>query len=174
VDSQTFQAFENTLRRRRRKWPRRPVATALRLQSSSGSQIGRFPFRSRSGKVVQVNTRSAKAGTPTKWEQPLIVVLATIELHSGKRNDFLAEFQKIIEPVRAENGCLEYFPTTDHATNLPAQGPAREDVVVVVEKWESIEALEAHLIAPHMMTYRPRVKDYVKRVSLQILSPAVI
>jgi quinol monooxygenase YgiN len=104
----------------------------------------------------------------------LIVVLATIELHPGKRNDFLAEFQKIVEPVRAEQGCLEYFPTTDHATNLPAQGPAREDVVVVVEKWEDIAALEAHLIAPHMMAYRPRVKDYVKRVSLQILSPAVI
>jgi quinol monooxygenase YgiN len=52
------------------------------------------------------------------------------------------------------------------------QGPSRDDVVVVVEKWESIPALEAHLIAPHMMEYRPKVKDFVKRVSLQILSPA--
>jgi len=102
----------------------------------------------------------------------LIVVLATIELHPGKRNDFLAEFQKIVAPVRAEQGCLEYFPAVDHATNLPAQAPAREDVVVVIEKWASTEALEAHLIAPHMMEYRPKVKEYVKRVSLQILHPA--
>ena len=102
----------------------------------------------------------------------MIVVLATIELHPGKRNDFLAEFHKIVEPVRAEQGCIEYFPATDHPTNLPAQAPARDNVVVVVEKWESIEALEAHLIAPHMMSYRPKVKDFVKSVSLQILNPA--
>lgn len=102
----------------------------------------------------------------------MIVVLATIELNPGKRNDFLAEFHKIVAPVRAEEGCIEYFPATDHSTNLPAQGVARPDVVVVIEKWESIEALEAHLIAPHMMSYRPRVKEYVKQVSLQILNPA--
>jgi len=102
----------------------------------------------------------------------LIVVLATIELNPGKRNEFLAEFHKIVAPVRAEAGCLEYFPATDHATNLPNQPVARENTVVVVEKWESIAHLEAHLIAPHMMSYRPRVKEFVKSVSLQILSPA--
>ncbi len=102
----------------------------------------------------------------------MIVVLATIELNPGKRNDFLVEFQKIVGPVRGENGCIEYFPATDHVANLPAQAAAREDVVVVIEKWESIAALEAHLIAPHMMEYRPRVKEFVKRVSLQILNPA--
>lgn len=101
----------------------------------------------------------------------MIVVLATIELHPGKREDFLAEFRKIVPAVRAEAGCIEYFPATDHVTNLPAQGPARPDVVVVIEKWESIAALEAHLIAPHMMEYRPKVKDFVKKVSLQILKP---
>ena len=102
----------------------------------------------------------------------MIIVLATIELHPGKRPEFLAEFHKIVPKVRAENGCHEYFPAIDTATGLPVQGPARNDVVVVVEKWESIAALEAHLIAPHMMEYRSRVKDFVKKVSLQILSPA--
>lgn len=102
----------------------------------------------------------------------MIVVLATIELAAGKRPDFLAEFRRIVPKVRAEQGCIEYFPAIDTASGLPVQGPAREDVVVVIEKWESIPALEAHLIAPHMMEYRPKVKDFVKRVSLQILSPA--
>jgi len=102
----------------------------------------------------------------------MIIVLATIELHPGKRSDFLGEFRKIVSQVRAEAGCQEYFPAVDTSSGLPVQGPAREDVVVVVEKWESLAALEAHLIAPHMMEYRPKVKDFVKRVSLQILSPA--
>ena len=102
----------------------------------------------------------------------MIVVLATIELHPGKRPEFLVEFRKIVPKVRAEEGCHEYFPAIDTASGLPVQGPAREDVVVVVEKWESIKTLEAHLIAPHMMEYRPKVKDFVKKVYLQILAPA--
>jgi quinol monooxygenase YgiN len=102
----------------------------------------------------------------------MIIVLATIELHPGKRPNFLAEFRKIVPKVRTENGCHEYFPATDVATGMAVQGPARDDIVVVVEKWESVAALEAHLIAPHMMEYRPKVKDFVKKVSLQILSPA--
>ena len=102
----------------------------------------------------------------------MIIVLATIELHVGKRPDFLAEFRKIVSKVRAESGCIEYFPATDVSSGLPVQGPPRDDIVVVIEKWESIAALEAHLIAPHMMEYRPKVKDFVKKVGLQILSPA--
>jgi len=102
----------------------------------------------------------------------MIIVLATIELHPGKRASFLAEFHKIVPNVRGEKGCIEYFPAIDTASGLPVQGPAREDVVVVIEKWESIAALEAHLIAPHMMEYRPKVKEFVKKVWLQILAPA--
>ena len=101
----------------------------------------------------------------------MIIVLASIELHPGKRPDFLVEFRQIVPKVQAENGCLEYFPAIDTVSGLPVQGPARDDVVVIVEKWESMAALEAHLIAPHMMEYRPKVKEFVKRVSLQILSP---
>ncbi|MEX2175095.1 MAG: putative quinol monooxygenase [Pirellulaceae bacterium] len=102
----------------------------------------------------------------------MIVVLATIELNPGCREDFLREFRQIVPLVRAEQGCVEYFPAVDHATHLPAQGAPREDIVVVIEKWESVALLEAHLIAPHMMEYRPKVKEFVKRVDLQILSPA--
>jgi quinol monooxygenase YgiN len=102
----------------------------------------------------------------------MIVVLATIELHPGKRREFLAEFQQIVPQVRAEAGCIEYFPAVDFSTGLPVQGPARDDVVVVCEKWESLAALEAHLIAPHMMAYRPKVKEFIHKVGLQILSPA--
>jgi quinol monooxygenase YgiN len=102
----------------------------------------------------------------------MIIVLATIEIHPSKRPDFLTEFHRLVPKVHAEAGCIEYFPAIDTVSGLPVQGPARDDIVVVVEKWESIAALEAHLIAPHMMEYRPKVKDFVKKVSLQILTPA--
>jgi quinol monooxygenase YgiN len=102
----------------------------------------------------------------------MIYVLATIEITPGKRSDFLREFHANVPNVVAEEGCLEYVPAIDVQTNLPAQGGARDNVVVVVEKWASLAALEAHLVAPHMLEYRKKVKDLVVRVGLQILEPA--
>ena len=102
----------------------------------------------------------------------MIHVLATVELKSGRREDFLSEFHKIVPLVRQEKGCVEYGPAIDTATDISAQGRLRENVVVVIEKWENLPALEAHLIAPHMLEYRGKVKEMVARTQLQILEPA--
>lgn len=102
----------------------------------------------------------------------MLHVIATIELAPGARDKFLAEFHRLVPEVRAEAGCIDYGPTIDFPTNIPAQLPLRPDVVTVVERWESIEHLEAHLIAPHMLTYRQRVKELVTGVKLQVLGPA--
>jgi len=102
----------------------------------------------------------------------MIHVLATVELQPGKREAFLAEFHRIVPLVRAEAGCIEYGPTVDLRTGIAVQVPVRDNVVTVVEKWESVEALRAHMAAPHMVEYRGRVKDLVVKVELQILEPA--
>jgi quinol monooxygenase YgiN len=101
----------------------------------------------------------------------VIYVIATIEVAQGQREAFLAEFRKVVPLVRAEAGCLEYAPALDQPTGIPAQIPARENVVIVMEKWESLEALRAHLQAPHMTDYRSRVKEWVVGARLQILQP---
>lgn len=104
----------------------------------------------------------------------MIYVIATIEVTAGKRAEFLAEFQPLVPLVRAEAGCVQYGPAVDVATTLPGHVPAREHVVTVLEQWESLEALERHLIAPHMLQYRARVKEkrLVAATSLRILQPA--
>lgn len=99
----------------------------------------------------------------------MIHVLATIELAPGIRDRFLAEFRRIIPAVRAEQGCAEYGPAIEVATNFKGMQPPRENIVVVVEKWATLADLEAHLVAPHMMEYRPRVKDLVVGTQLQVL-----
>jgi quinol monooxygenase YgiN len=101
----------------------------------------------------------------------VIYVIATVEVAQGKRDAFLEEFRKVVPLVRAEAGCLEYAPALDLPTDIPAQAPARENVVTVVEKWESLEALRAHLRAPHMTEYRARVKELVVGARLHILQP---
>ena len=102
----------------------------------------------------------------------MIHVLATIDLAPGKRDAFLTEFRRLVPTVRAEQGCLEYGPAIDVEPALPMQGPPRPDTVIVIEKWADVDALKAHLSAPHMTAYRERVKDLVQRVELQVLQPA--
>ena len=36
----------------------------------------------------------------------------------------------------------------------------------------TLAALKAHLVAPHMVAYRPKVKEFVLSSKLQILEPA--
>lgn len=102
----------------------------------------------------------------------MIFVVATIEIAEGKRDAFLHEFHRVMPAVLKEEGCIEYGPAIDVDTLIPAQDDPRPNVVVVMEKWESIEALEDHLIASHMIEYRERVKELVNNVNLQVLEPA--
>ncbi|MCA9248328.1 MAG: antibiotic biosynthesis monooxygenase [Planctomycetales bacterium] len=102
----------------------------------------------------------------------MIYVIATIQLHPGKRPEFLKAFHALVPQVVAEKGCLSYEPTVDADVDMSVVGERRDDVVTVVEKWESIDALQDHLMAPHMMEYRAQVKDLVAGVSLRILEPA--
>lgn len=102
----------------------------------------------------------------------MIIVIAEIELAEGKRAAFLEEFHKVVPLVRDEVGCIEYGPTIDAETDIAAQIPNRPDIVTVVEKWESVDTLKAHLVADHMTEYRGRVKELVKGSVLRILEPA--
>ena len=102
----------------------------------------------------------------------MIHVIATIEIVAGKREEYLAAFHELVPHVLAEDGCIEYGPTIDIETPIPIQEPLRENTVTVVEKWESIEALVAHLQAPHMQENREKVKDMLAGIKIQILEPA--
>ena len=101
----------------------------------------------------------------------MIYVIATIEVKPGKRAAFLTEFHRNVPNVLAEKGCIEYGPTVDLKTEIKTQIPLRADVVTIVEKWDSLQALQAHLVAPHMPVYRERVKEIVVGSKLQILEP---
>ncbi len=101
----------------------------------------------------------------------MIYVIATVEVVEGKREALLEEIHRLVPKVRAEKGCLEYGPALDVKTNIPVQIPVRDHVITMVEKWEDLPALQAHLTAPHMLEYRAKVKDLVIRTSLQVLQP---
>ena len=103
----------------------------------------------------------------------MIHVLALIEITPGHREDFLGEFRKVSVPVRAEAGCIEYGAAVDAVTDLVQQQQLGENHVLIIEKWESLDHLKAHLVAPHMTDYRIRIKSFVQSVRLQVLDPRV-
>ena len=99
----------------------------------------------------------------------MIHVLAIITAKAGKRAALLEAFKAVVPTVRAETGCIEYGPVVDAPDAEPAFG---RDTFVVIEKWESMAALEAHAAASHMRAYGERTKDLVARRAVHVLTPA--
>jgi quinol monooxygenase YgiN len=100
----------------------------------------------------------------------MIHVIAEIEVHEDARENFLAEFRRLVPIVRDEDGCIEYGPAVDLASGLSAE--ARPNIVTVIEKWANEPALQAHLKAPHMDEYRKRAGHLIKGVSIRVYAPA--
>jgi quinol monooxygenase YgiN len=48
----------------------------------------------------------------------------------------------------------------------------RDNVVTMIEKWESLAALEAHLKTSHMVEFGKQTKPLGVKVGLQIIQPA--
>jgi quinol monooxygenase YgiN len=102
----------------------------------------------------------------------MIHVVATVQVKPGKREEFLKHFRAIVSTVLFEKGCKKYGPTVDLPAGLPRQVDPRPDTVVIVEEWDTLDDLKAHLAAPHMATYREKVKDLVVSAQLQVLQDA--
>ena len=47
-----------------------------------------------------------------------------------------------------------------------------DDTFVVIEKWESPDALKAHAASPHMAAYGAKTRDMIASRVIHVLSPA--
>jgi quinol monooxygenase YgiN len=101
----------------------------------------------------------------------MINVIATVQVKEGKRAEFIDLFKTIVPLVKAEKGCIDYFPTIDLPTDLPPQN-INENEVTIIERWESLDHLMAHLGTPHMAEHMEKEKDYVEKASIKILQEA--
>ena len=101
----------------------------------------------------------------------MIHVIASIYIKEGRLSEFVEIFKLNIPNVLKEKGCIEYVPTVDVLTDLPPQ-ELDDNVVTIIERWNSLDDLQAHLSAPHMLAYKENVKNLVDKVSLKILKEA--
>jgi quinol monooxygenase YgiN len=101
----------------------------------------------------------------------MINVIASVRVKAGKVPEFLEVFKSNIPRVKKERGCIEYFPAVDIQADLPGQ-ILDENVVTIIEKWESLEALREHLNSPNMQDQHKKEKGIVEEVTAKVLQEA--
>jgi quinol monooxygenase YgiN len=102
----------------------------------------------------------------------MIHVIAVITAKPGQRDTILTHFRANVPAVLAEKGCIEYGAAIDADPAPPIQAKYGADTFVVVEKWESVEALKAHGAAPHMAAYAAKTRELTASRAIHILQPA--
>lgn len=104
----------------------------------------------------------------------MLTVIAEIRTRPGQhhRQAVLDQFAKLVPVVLQEEGCHGYVPLVDHAAGVSFQSTS-PDSIVMVEQWESVAHLEAHLQTPHMKAYAEAVKGDVLETSIRILQSGI-
>jgi len=102
----------------------------------------------------------------------MIHVLAMITAKPGMREQILEHFRANMPAVHAEQGCIEYGPAIDAEGMGKIQTPLGGDTFVVIEKWESLDALKAHGAAPHMAAYAGKTREMIASRVIHVLTPA--
>jgi quinol monooxygenase YgiN len=102
----------------------------------------------------------------------MIHVIAVITAKPGKREQILQAFRANVPAVQAERGCIEYGAAIDAENALSIQTRWGADTFLVIEKWESMDALRAHAAAPHMAAYAAKTRELIASRVIHILTPA--
>jgi quinol monooxygenase YgiN len=100
----------------------------------------------------------------------LINSLAFITANSGMRDKLITVWRENAPTVRAEEGCIEYNATVDFPETGAFQSPAGPDTIVIVEKWANIDALRAHVAAPHMRAYAEKTGELVTGRVIRVMT----
>lgn len=100
----------------------------------------------------------------------MIHVVAIITAKPGHRAELLERFLAIVPIVHGEKGCMEYRAVIDNDAGLDgARAPAGADTFLVIEKWASVEALDAHSATGHMRQYGKAARDLVAHQLLHVM-----
>jgi quinol monooxygenase YgiN len=79
-----------------------------------------------------------------------IVVVGAFTANPGKEDDLVEAFQALVAPTHAEDGCILY------ALHQGTDDAAR---VAFIERWESRDALDAHLQSDHIQAILARADE---------------
>ncbi len=86
-----------------------------------------------------------------------LTIVANIHAKADKIELIRTELERLIEPTRAEEGCLQYDLHQDN------ENPAH---FLFYENWTSRELWQKHMNAPHLAAYRAATEGAVEAFSL--------
>ena len=78
----------------------------------------------------------------------MILIAGTISLDSDNVDEALAAIVPLMQATQAEEGCIDYVLSAD---------PLTSGCIRIFEKWESDDALEVHMKAPHMAAFQGKL-----------------
>ena len=121
------------------------------------AEVPRIPVRLQRGPVSTVSCVSLHASTcqegttiATSTHPGEVVVIAAMTAKEDSVTKLESALKSLLAPTQAEEGCLQYELHVDQAE------PRR---FVFVERWTSLEALDAHRRAPHLLAFREQAGD---------------
>lgn len=92
-----------------------------------------------------------------------VVVVVLSRAVPGRVEEGLAAFSKIAAVTHTEEGCLAYALHRE---------PADPDRIVLVERWATREALDAHLESAHLLAFRRDSDDiWAEPATIMVLDP---
>jgi len=98
----------------------------------------------------------------------MLHVIVTMRIKEGQMKPFLVACEELRPLVLAEPGCHAYDYTRDAISPFGNPQPIEADRVTLLERWESLDALKAHLETPHMKAAGAKMKDMRASVELRL------
>jgi len=92
----------------------------------------------------------------------MIIVIATLTIAPGAQAAIRQAVAPCIAATWAEAGCISY--DLHESVSAP-------ETLVFVERWESREALTAHLDTPHLHAWRKAGGPYILARKIEIIHP---
>ena len=86
-------------------------------------------------------------------------------------HDYAAKTLAVVPTVRAEDGCRLYTLLKDATTDWDKPMRFGERTMWMLEKWDSVDALKAHLSTPHMKAFGPTVRPMRTSSTFHVLEP---
>jgi len=96
-------------------------------------------------------------------------ILVTMIVKEGRMQEFLAVCEELRPLVLKENGCQAYEYTREIPSPLGIQEPIETNRITLIERWESFDALKAHMETPHMKAAGLKMKDLRSSVVARVL-----
>jgi len=111
----------------------------------------------------------AATGCATVQQKPVWVLCRFDLKPEADKAAYVEKTRAILEAVRAEKGCCDYRLLGDAQTDWEKPMRFGERTLWMLEKWESVEALKAHLETPHMKAFGPIVRPMRSASTFHVL-----